>query len=379
MSRSSERRALIADLKPIDVAWAVFSVLNLVAIRVFPEWETVPFHFIWVSMTLLYGFRVWKMRTTIWTLAAIMIATGALIGVDIVHSAQPPDELTEVPLMAAMFLAMVWHARRRAEAMEQLQRISEENVQLLQREKRFVQDASHQLRTPITLALGHAEMIERQADGVTTEDAHIVVEELLRLRRIADLLLAIAAGQEGAVARTSLVDVGAMATDTVNRWNPVPRRWVRERLDPAMVRGDADQLQLVIDALIENAVEHTGPGDTIAIGTRRDGDQIVISVADSGTGIGDGDLDRIFDRFVSLDGGRHRQAGGMGLGLSLVKTVAEAHGGAVGVRSEVGTGSVFELRLPAVSFPAPLRAPAPMEPPVLELDRSEVEEALSGP
>src|SRR6059036_994859 len=93
----------------IDVAWGVFACLNLVAMLLFGEWETVPFHFIWVSITLLYGFRVWRVQPTMWFLAAIIVATASFIYLDVRSNDQPIDELTEVPLMSAMFLAMVWH------------------------------------------------------------------------------------------------------------------------------------------------------------------------------------------------------------------------------------------------------------------------------
>src|SRR5438093_9896201 len=141
----------------IEIAWGAFACLNLVAMLVFGEWETVPFHFIWVSVTLLYGFRVWKVRSTAWTLAAVMATTGTFILIDVQRNLQPIDEITEVPLMAAMFVAMVWHARRRLSAMEELQRISEANLALLERERRLIQAASHALRTPITVALGPAQ------------------------------------------------------------------------------------------------------------------------------------------------------------------------------------------------------------------------------
>src|SRR5437773_3965582 len=84
---------------------------HLAAMLLIPSWETVPFHFIWVSLTVLYGFRVWRTRPTLTVLAFVMAATGLFIGIDYEKGAQPLDELTEVPLMAAMFLAMVWHAR----------------------------------------------------------------------------------------------------------------------------------------------------------------------------------------------------------------------------------------------------------------------------
>src|SRR3989449_11702757 len=100
----------------IDAAWVAFSVANLAGMLLFPAWETVPFHFIWVSLTVLYGFRVWRVRPTALALSLVMISTALVIGIDVGRGDQPIDELTEVPLMAAMFLAMVWHARRRLSA-----------------------------------------------------------------------------------------------------------------------------------------------------------------------------------------------------------------------------------------------------------------------
>ena len=173
-----------------DIAWVLFSLANLYAMLLWPDWETVPFHFIWVSLTILYGFRVWKARPTTVILAFVMVLTGALIWIDVSEGVTPLDELTEVPLMAAMFVAMVWHARRRLTAMEETERVSMTNLRLLERERRFVQDASHELRTPITVALGHAELIQRIAkDPTLAEDAAVIADELMRLRRLANRLL----------------------------------------------------------------------------------------------------------------------------------------------------------------------------------------------
>jgi signal transduction histidine kinase len=349
----------------LDVLWAAFAIANLLAMLAFPAWETVPFHFIWVSLTIVYGFRVWTIRTTTWTLAAVIVLTGTAIANDIVHGSQPLDEITEVPLMAAMFVAMVWHARRRVAATEEVERISDDNRRLLEREKRFVQDASHQLRTPITIALGHAELIERSSVGQTGDDAHVVVEELLRLRRLADLLLAIAAGEEGRLSRHVEIQVDAIVAETVQRWSPTPRDWEVDELESATIVGDPDQLQLALDALIENAVEHTDPGDAITLGVRRRKGSIVVTVADHGVGINGRDLDRIFDRFERSSSGSPRNARGLGLGLSMVKSVIESHGGRVAVRSSPGEGSVFELVLPELRLP-----PAEERPPAVGAGRT---------
>src|SRR6476469_4448626 len=210
----------------IDVAWVLFSVANLAAMLLSPSWETVPFHFIWVSLTVLYGFRVWRTRPTLTVLGVVMVTTGVFIGIDYAKGAQPLDELTEVPLMAAMFLAMVWHARRRLTAMEETERVSMENLRLLERERRFVQDASHELRTPITVALGHAELIQRSADDPTVaDDAAVIADGLMRLRRLADRLLLLAGTEDPEFLHPALVDVETIVVDAVRRWASIPRHW----------------------------------------------------------------------------------------------------------------------------------------------------------
>jgi two-component system, OmpR family, sensor kinase len=180
----------------LDAAWAVFSALNLLAIFAFAGWETVPFHFIWISFTLLYGFRTWAPQPTLWVLGAVMATTGAAISLDVARGDEPLAELTEVPLMAAMFLAMVWHARRKLAAEQESRLVSEENARLLTTQRRFLQDASHQLRTPITIALGHAELLASGLTGRQDEhDIQVVLGELNRLGRIAERLLVIAAAE----------------------------------------------------------------------------------------------------------------------------------------------------------------------------------------
>jgi signal transduction histidine kinase len=110
---------------------------------------------------LLYGFRVWALKQTYAVLVVQGLVTGGLIAEDASHGTQEWGELFEVPLMSAMFLAMVWHARRHRAAAEALARHTEERGAVLARQERFLHDASHELRTPITIARGHlAAMVE---------------------------------------------------------------------------------------------------------------------------------------------------------------------------------------------------------------------------
>jgi signal transduction histidine kinase len=329
----------------IDLAWVAFAFLNLAGIYVFATWETVPFHFIWVSLTILYGFRVWRVGPTVGILAGIIGLTGTALALDIHRGMQPIDEITEVPLMSAMFLAMVWHAQRRLTATREIERVSESNLRLLERHRRFVQDASHELRTPIAVALGHAELVQRSRDVAVVQDAGVVVQELNRLRRLADRLLLLAAADDPDFLHRTPLDLEPVVVDALRRWSATPRRWRLGRLDDAVVSADADRLALAIDALIENAVKHTEPHDSIELAlTSLDGD-VIISVADSGPGISSADRERIFDRFAQGDLSPNQNRGGMGLGLAIVKTVAEAHGGSVAVQSVPGRGSHFMIRL----------------------------------
>jgi signal transduction histidine kinase len=331
----------------IDVAWVLFSLANLAAMLLIPSWETVPFHFIWVSLTVLYGFRVWRTRPTLTVLGVVMVTTGVFIGIDYAKGAQPLDELTEVPLMAAMFLAMVWHARRRQTAMKETERVSMENLRLLERERRFVQDASHELRTPITVALGHTELIQRRAtDPTIVDDVDVIADELARLRRLVDGLLLLAGTEDPQQLHLVPVDVAEIVVDAFRRWAATPRRWVLGAAEEAFVLADRDRLAVAFDALIENAVQHTREQDTIEVAVRRRDGTAVVSFRDTGTGIPDEDLDRIFDRFARADPGRSRHTGGFGLGLSIVRAIVEAHLGTIHVMSRVDVGTTFEIDLP---------------------------------
>src|SRR3954468_20073853 len=160
---------------------------------VWHDWQTVPFHFVWVSLTILYGFRAWRRGSTAAVLALVSVTTGYALARTVQITGEGLDELTEVPLMLSMFLAMMWHAHRRDAALEQVRAYAE-------REREFIRDASHLLRTPIAIARGpmpsaggHAELIATAVDGQPGRDADVVVGELSRLSRISDRLLMLAA------------------------------------------------------------------------------------------------------------------------------------------------------------------------------------------
>jgi two-component system OmpR family sensor kinase len=338
----------------LEIAWALFAAANVMIMVRLHDWETVPFHFVWVSLTLLYGVRIWSLRSTWAVLAGVMLATGgALVWVLLHTNGERPDELTEVPLMAAMFVAMVWHARRYQDATVRARAMAESEHRLRERERDFVRDASHALRTPITVARGHAELILRSTpDDQVRADAEVVIDELHRLSRLGERLLILAAADHVGFLHRTPVDPRRLLEETAYRWTPtVERRWELAVNARGTVLADADRLSIALDALLENAIKFTQEHDLVEISGYALDDALVISVADGGIGVDAGLRARIFDRFAkgdALPGGR----GGTGLGLAIVQAIAEAHGGAAWMSETPGGGATFHIRLPGFR-PAP--------------------------
>ena len=251
--------------------------------------------------------------------------------------------------MAALVWVMIWHAHRTMSADAERAAVSEENARLLETQRRFLQDASHQLRTPITIALGHAELLARDlADRQGQRDIHVVVGELTRLKSLAERLLLIAASENPDFLRLEPVALDCFVMEVLRRWRPTADRlWRLGRLDAITVIADRERLGLAIDALLENAIQHTGPDDVIRLSVRLIDQAAHLIIEDSGAGIPRGELARIFDRFTTSRGASGQR--GTGLGLPLVRAIARGHGGEVRVRSSPGEGSKFEFMLPVTA------------------------------
>jgi signal transduction histidine kinase len=332
----------------IEGVCSVWMALNVVAIVIVPEGETVPFHFVWVTLSLAYCFRMWRLRATIWALLAVCVGTAIALGSALTQATATAgfDEMAEVPLMGLMFVAMMWHVERRQAAMEEIHRLAESEHRLLERQRNLVRDASHQLRTPITIARGHAELIRSNYTGEqTAEDADVILDELSRLSKIAERFLILGAAEHPDFLSLQPLDVGRLVAETGRRWSGAAVRcWQVQVDEPVTLVGDEERLGYTLDALIENAVKYTAEGNVITIGARSFNGQASVTVSDTGPGIPQHDLARIFERFARVENGGKRN--GTGLGLAIVKAIVEAHGGEVHVTSELGRGTTFELRLP---------------------------------
>jgi signal transduction histidine kinase len=329
----------------VELLWVAFALANYAAMIASPSWETIPFHFVWISVTLLYGFRVWPVRMTLIGLACVMSATAVSIGFDAFRGIQLWGELTEVPLMAAMFLAMVWHARRRVDAQHIAEQEASERRSMLARQERFIHDASHELRTPVTIARGHLELLRGQVGK--TDEIEVALDELSRIDAITGRLLLLATVDQPDFVQPAVVELEPLLEDVFMRWSDVaPRLWRLGALAPGRLRVDAERLRVALDALLENAVKYTEPAAAIELRARRDGAAgVSIEVQDEGCGVPAEALARIFERFARADPARTRSAGGVGLGLAIADAIVKAHGGNCTVTS-TPQGSIFAMHLP---------------------------------
>jgi signal transduction histidine kinase len=337
---------VIASLRrnALEYAWVAFVAANIAAMVLWPRWETIPFHLIWTSLTLLYGLRVWRPAPTYLVLLAFGLVSGGLIFLDVMGGTQDWGELFEVPLMSAMFLAMVWHARRRQAAIRVIEGLADERALLLSRQEDFLHDVSHELRTPVTIARGHLEILQRDAP---CSELSVALDELQRMERTVERLLLLArAGQPNFAESRMDVDLEDYLEDVVMRWSGVtPRAWRVGERAKGTLRADPDALRIALDSLVENAVNHTEVPDVIEVRSRVRRDEVAIEVADEGCGVPPAALDEIFDRFARAGEAPTRGHNGTGLGLAIVDAIAKAHGGRCTVSSSPA-GSTFTLVLP---------------------------------
>jgi signal transduction histidine kinase len=329
----------------LEAAWLLFASANFVVMATYQRWETIPFHFIWVSLTLLYGLRVFSPRHTWVLLGLVFLATGSAILHDTFRGTQPWDELSEVPLMSAMFLAMVWHARRRQAALGTAEDSARRSAALVEQQERFLHDVSHELRTPVTIARGHLDVL-RRGGGASHSEVDVALDELERLERILDRLLLLAKTERPDFVVLDEIDTEVFLEDVFMRWSEIaPRAWRLGSLVSGTLLADREGLRIMLDALLENAVKYTDYGDAIELRAHTAGGELLIEVADAGTGIPAEALSKIFERFARADAARTRAAGGVGLGLAIVDAITKAHGGSCTVTS-TSDGSTFSLRMP---------------------------------
>jgi len=322
--------------------WLVFAGANTVAMFVFAGAETVPFHFVWISLSVVYGLQLWSSRRTYTVLAVVGVLTGSALVLHVRNEVIGWEETTEVPLMTLVFLAMVWHVRRRTKAEHRARQLADSEREMREAQRRFVRFASHELRTPMTVARGYAELIRDNAtDDQTREDAIVVLEELETLNGIAGRLLTLARSEQPDLLREQDVDVDSLLQRAVKRWRPAADRVWSIDTHTGVITADQERLEAALDCLLDNALRYTEEGGHIDLRSERRPGEAIIRVRDDGIGIPPEERQHVFESFRA---GPVRP--GTGMGLAIVRATMEAHGGSVVVQDARGGGCEFVLRLP---------------------------------
>ena len=284
----------------------------------------------------------WLVRVGLHPLAEVEATADAIAEGDLNRRVPGDDDKTEVGRLAHAFNTMV----------ERIQQAFSARDATEARLRRFVADASHELRTPVAAVSAYAELFDRGANvrpddlgrvmtGIRAETARMgdLVEDLLLLARL----------DEGRPLEREPVELVTVAVQSIDASRAVGPEWeVRlEAARPVEVTGDATRVRQVLDNLLGNVRAHTPPGTATVLRIHEADGEAVIEVADNGPGLDPDQAPRVFERFYRVDSSRSRDHGGAGLGLSIVAAIVGAHGGRVDVSSSFEQpGTVFTVRLP---------------------------------
>ncbi|MGW0521364.1 sensor histidine kinase [Crossiella sp. NPDC003009] len=220
--------------------------------------------------------------------------------------------------------------------------------QAFRTQRQFLDDASHELRTPITIVSGHLELMGDDP-AERAEVVRLCTDELDRMNRIVQDLLLLAKAERPDFLRPAPVSLPELTSDIDAKVRALaPRRWVLESMAEGEVVLDAQRVTQAMVQLAQNAVQHTGAGEEIRLGSAVHGENVSFWVTDRGPGIAEEERQAIFDRFSRGSSGRADRSGA-GLGLAIVKAIAQAHHGVVRVVSEPGAGATFGIELPLVA------------------------------
>ena len=220
--------------------------------------------------------------------------------------------------------------------------------------REFVANVTHELKTPLTSIRGYVELLQDEKRDAQTRAKfyEIIGIEADRLQRLIDDLLELSRIENSLqkAPETKRTDVSKIALETLEHLSPMARErqvTFSSELTPELtIRADPDRMVQLFTNLIQNAVKYNRPGGSVLVATQAVRGMAVIRVEDTGLGIPQESLPRIFERFYRVDKGRSRELGGTGLGLSIVKHIVQLYGGDISVDSVVEKGTVFQVRFP---------------------------------
>jgi signal transduction histidine kinase/response regulator of citrate/malate metabolism len=299
--------------------------------------------------------------TTRSLLAVPLISKGAALGViEAINTTPGAFDQHDLELLEALTSsAAIAIENARLYATEQqraaaLARALEQQRRLDRLQREFIQNVSHELRTPLALIRGHAETLENgwlgDLQAEQKESISVIARRALMLTKMVNDIINVLEVEQRELMREP-IDLDALVRACLAEFRAAAERAdlvLIPEIAPGLpqVSGDPLALRRVLDNLVGNALKFTPAGGRVTVQVYCSGETARLQVADTGIGIPDEHLGRIFERFYQVDGSPTRKYGGMGLGLALVKELVEAHGGQIAVESEVGRGSTFTVTLP---------------------------------
>ncbi len=259
------------------------------------------------------------------------------------------DDLAVLETLAAQAAIAIENAR----LMAKLQDANAELMRLDRMKSDFIAIASHELRTPLGLILGHATFLKEVVPQAHQEQMEVIIRSSMRLKSIIEDLSTIAHKDEGqSRIRREPFSIVKLIIDLASRFQEAAKEKNIElgydvpESDPLIVEADRDKIDVALGNLIRNALTFTDAGGQVGIKAEGEGGYVKVFVVDTGIGIPAGEIDRIFDRFYQVESHLTRRHGGMGLGLSIAKSMIEMHNGQIWVESKEATGSLFSFTLP---------------------------------
>lgn len=223
------------------------------------------------------------------------------------------------------------------------------------KQQQFVADASHELRMPLSIILANAELVFRHPDRTIlemSESLSMVLSESKRMAKLTEQLLTLARSDsniEEIVIQPIVLN--HIIRDVIQKFTPIAEMnevQIKEQISlPLEMQGDRDRLHQLLVILMDNSIKHTPSGGIIRVSAYKNGNEAVMIVEDTGSGIGPDDLPHIFDRFFRGDKIRNHSEGGTGLGLAIAKWIVEKHGGTITAQSTLGAGTKMMIHLPA--------------------------------
>jgi len=222
------------------------------------------------------------------------------------------------------------------------------------RQARFTADASHELRTPLAVIRSQAELtLSRPRTANEYQEAlRACLGAATRMTDLVEGLLALARADAGESAVREPIELHRVTSDAVELCRALAKQAglrMTTDLEPVTVPGDAGGLGRVVRNLVANAIQYNRPEGSVHVALRREGEEAVLTVRDTGEGISEEHHGQLFERFYRVDKARSRATGGSGLGLAIARAIVEAHGGTIGLDSKPGQGAVFHVRVPAAA------------------------------